>query len=57
VQSVLVEVNDEFTEQAVAISGVLEAAGLKLVTKQMSIFTKSGGDKSIYNQIWYRGAL
>ena len=57
VQSVLVEVNDEFTEQAVAISGVLEAAGLKLVTKQMSIFTKSGGDKSIYNQIWYRGTL
>ena len=57
VQSVLVEVNDEFTEQAVAISGVLEAAGLKLVTKQMSIFTKSGGDKAIYNQIWYRGTL
>lgn len=54
--SILIEVNDEFSDQAEGCSSLLQASGFSLVAKRSSDFVKnSGGDfTSLFNQIWVR---
>ena len=54
--SILIEVNDQFSEQVEGCSSLLQASGFSLVAKRSSEFVKnSGGDfTSLFNQIWVR---
>lgn len=57
VRGVLVEINDNFREQAEQASALLQAAGLRLAAKRQSDLIESsttGHDKT-FNQIWQRG--
>lgn len=51
VTSILVEVNDDFTEQADTVADILTKAEFTLSDKQISPFTQVGENK-VYNQIW-----
>ena len=53
-QTVLVEINEEFTEQAEVAASILTAAGFVLQAKEVSIFTTTGEDGAVHNQIWIR---
>lgn len=55
VKGVLIEVNDNFQEQASACTTILEHAGLKLKEKRHSeMIDKSPTVCSVYNQVWSR---
>ena len=54
VQGILVEINDEFTEQAGKSKKALEDAGLTFVEKRHSEMFEGGTYSSLYNQIWER---
>ena len=53
-QSVLVEINDEFEQQAVDSARYLSAAGLRLSEKRRWEGTDNTLFDSTYNQIWHR---
>lgn len=57
VETVLIEVNDDFTEQAQQCQALLTQAGLRLKDKQHSVLiaASQGGFDQSYNQIWVRG--
>ncbi len=54
VQSVLVEVNEDFVRQAENVSAVLMAAGLMFVEKRRSKMVAESAFAAAYNQIWRR---
>ncbi len=54
VQSVLVEVNEDFVRQAENVSAVLTAAGLMLVERRRSEMVAESAFAAAYNQIWRR---
>ena len=56
VQGVLVEINDDFAEQAEISKKILEEAGLHLLDKRHSEMVKDSefGFENTYNQIWAR---
>ena len=56
VQGILVEINDDFTEQAEVSSKLLREAGLTLLEKLHSdlIEQYTAGFQNTYNQIWGR---
>ncbi len=54
VQSVLVEVNEDFVRQAENVSAVLMAGGLMLVEKRRSKMVAESAFAAAYNQIWRR---
>jgi FkbM family methyltransferase len=54
IQGILVEINDDFTEQADKSKEVLERAELKFVEKRHSELFEGGTFKNLYNQIWER---
>ena len=56
IQGILVEINDDFVEQAELSKKVLEEAGLTLLEKRHSelIEESSAGFQNTYNQIWGR---
>ena len=55
-QGILVEINDDFTEQAEKSKEALEGAGLTFVEKRHSIMIENStsGFKRTFNQIWVR---
>jgi len=53
-QSVLVEINDEFTEQAVTSSSILTSSGFVLQNRNVSVFTIPSENGSISNQVWIK---
>ena len=54
VQSVLVEINDDFVEQAEQAKNSLESAGLHLSEKRQGNLLKNSVYKNCFNQIWVR---
>lgn len=54
VQGVLIEVNDEFVEQAQSCAKQLKMAGLTLAEKRQSHMVEAGAFRSAFNQIWTR---
>jgi hypothetical protein len=56
VRGVLIEVNDEFDEQASSCADCLKRAGLTLAEKAHSPMVDSGAFRSVFNQIWTRPA-
>jgi FkbM family methyltransferase len=56
VRGLLIEVNDDFREQAEQVAALLQAAGLVLTAKKHSelIAGSTGGFAHSYNQIWTR---
>ncbi len=54
VQGILVEINDDFIEQAEQTKISLEAAGLHLLEKKHSELIENSKYKSTFNQIWVR---
>jgi FkbM family methyltransferase len=55
VREVLIEVNDDFTEQAQQCAALLAEAGLRLEQKRQSaIIAASDGYQHTFNQIWTR---
>ena len=54
--SILVEVNDQFSDQSEGCSSLLQASGFSLVAKRSSEFVKNSGGEftSLFNQIWVR---
>lgn len=54
VKSILVEVNDDFKEQAERVEIFLTTSGFSLMNKQISAFTRKSRDINIANQIWER---
>ena len=54
VQGVIVEINDDFTEQAEQSKEVLERAGLTLIEKRHSEMFEGTKFSNSYNQIWAR---
>jgi FkbM family methyltransferase len=57
VRGVLIEINDNFREQAEQASALLLAAGLRLAAKRQSdlIEASTTGHDKTFNQIWVRG--
>jgi hypothetical protein len=53
-QSVLIEINDEFRQQAEDATRYLSAAGLQLNEKYRWKGTDNSPFESTYNQIWHR---
>lgn len=55
VRQVLIEVNDDFTEQATQCHALLTRSGLRLAAKRQSaILANSDGYQHSFNQIWVR---
>jgi len=54
VQSVLVEINDDFKQQAEDAAHYLNAAGLKMKEKRRWEGTDGSPFANTYNQIWFR---
>ncbi|MDA8675802.1 FkbM family methyltransferase [Alphaproteobacteria bacterium] len=54
VKSVLVEVNDNFQEQAEMVTKILITSGFSLINKEISVFTINSKNINIANQIWKR---
>ena len=54
VKSVLVEVNDDFKEQAEMVAKILTTAGFAFTNKEISSFTTNSKNINIANQIWER---
>ena len=52
--TVLVEVNDDFQALAAEVSGLLGAAGFKLVERRHSDMFDGGAFDNTFNQIWVR---
>ena len=53
-ETVLVEVNDDFQALAAEVSGLLGAAGFKLVERRHSDMFDGGAFDNTFNQIWAR---
>ena len=53
-ETVLVEVNDDFQALAAEVSGLLGAAGFKLVERRHSDMFDGGAFDNTFNQIWVR---
>ncbi|MBT5469289.1 MAG: FkbM family methyltransferase [Nitrospina sp.] len=54
IQGILIEINDDFTEQAKLSRACLEGAGLTLLEKRHSEMFEDGKFSNLYNQIWIR---
>ncbi len=54
-ESILVEVNDQFEEQRTEVARILSSSGLTLKEKSHSKMFDGGKFSSIYNNIWRRG--
>lgn len=54
VKSILVEVNDDFNEQAKKVAEILTSSGFYLMDKQISQFTSNSKNINVANQIWER---
>ena len=54
IKGILVEINDDFTEQADQSKKALECAGLTFVEKLHSEMFEDSKFKNLYNQIWIR---
>lgn len=54
VKQVLVEINDNFSEQAEQAAALLSQSGLVLKDKRHSEMIESGNFRSTFNQIWHR---
>ena len=54
VKCILVEINDDFVEQAEQTKNLLEAAGLHLLEKRQGNLFKNSVYKNSFNQIWVR---
>ena len=54
VQGILVEINDDFTEQAEVSKKLLEEAGLTLLEKRHSEMFEGSKFQNLFNQIWIR---
>lgn len=54
IKSVLIEINDEFEEQAVNSARYLREAGLVLKAKRHANMFDHSPYRSSYNQIWHR---
>ena len=54
IQGILVEINDNFNEQAEVSKELLERAGLKLFDKRHSEMLEESKFKNTFNQIWIR---
>jgi hypothetical protein len=55
VKEVLVEVDEEFEKQIKQVRFILEASGLKFISKHQSILIKKANQQNkTYNQIWKR---
>ena len=59
VQGILVEINDDFTEQAHVAQSLLESAGLVFHEKRHSEMydNSTAGFQHSFNQIWFRGNM
>lgn len=53
-KSILIEVNESYSEQKNLCAELLEQAGFSLYSKHMSPYTGSDNNISIFNQIWRR---
>ena len=53
-KSILVEVNDDFNEQAKRVSKVLNECGFTLREKKQGKIFNSGKFQSVFNQIWVK---
>ena len=53
-KSLLVEINDNFSEQAEITEGILRGAGFSLEEKRQSPLISKHEDKLIFNQIWVK---
>ena len=54
IQGILVEINDDFDEQAELSKQLLEEAGLTMLEKRHSEMFEGSKFKNLYNQIWIR---
>ena len=54
VQGVLVEINENFTDQLSISKEKLEQSGLSLIDKRHSELFENSKFSSLFNQIWYR---
>ena len=54
IQGILVEINDDFAEQAEVSKKLLERAGLEFLEKRHSEMFEGSKFKNLYNQIWVR---
>ena len=54
IKGILVEINDDFTEQAEQSKDALERAGLILIEKRHSEMFEGTKFSNLYNQIWVR---
>ena len=54
IQGILVEINDDFAEQADLSKQLLAEAGLTILEKRHSEMFEGSKFKNIYNQIWIR---
>ena len=54
IQGILVEINDDFAEQAEVSKKLLERAGLEFLDKRHSEMFEGSKFKNLYNQIWVR---
>ena len=54
VEGILVEINDDFAEQAEVSKKLLERAGLEFLEKRHSEMFEGSKFKNLYNQIWVR---
>ena len=55
-QSILVEINTDFTEQATSATSILKNAGFKLTDSQVSVFTDQSEANHVENQIWVKSS-
>ena len=54
VKSVLIEINDDFKDQAISAEKFLKDAGLSFKEKKHATMFDNSEYKSIYNQLWVR---
>ena len=54
IQGILLEINDDFVEQADMSKELLEKAGLKFIDRRHSEMSEGTKFKNLYNQIWVR---
>ena len=54
IQGIIIEINDDFSEQAELSKQLLEEAGLTLLEKRHSEMFEGSNFQNLYNQIWIR---
>ena len=54
IKGILIEINDDFAEQAGLAKKLLESAGLELLEKRYSEMFEESKFQNLYNQIWIR---